>query len=163
MFVSDVRQPKVDFFILGQWSCLCFRANRLCKSKDSKNNRGILKGKKLHFRLTCFAPKRFCLKPFAVSQFLGKNRFLDQILLFEPFFGQLTWEWLKERFPTLRTSISANWMAAFLFFGHVHQPMFFFESVSNFFLALFFFHLPFFLQAVFLPTLSSFFRKKFNL
>ena len=29
-------QPEVNFFILGKWSCLCFRADRLCKSKDSK-------------------------------------------------------------------------------------------------------------------------------
>ena len=102
MFVSDVRQPKVDFFILGQWSCLCFRANRLCKSKDSKNNRGILKGKKLHFRLTCLAPKRFCLKPFAVSQFFGKNRFLDQILLFEPFFGPVNMGMAKREISNTR-------------------------------------------------------------
>ena len=26
-----------------------------------------------------------------------KNRMLDQILLFEPFFGQLAWEWLKKK------------------------------------------------------------------
>ena len=32
-----------------------------------------------------------------------KNRMLDPILLFEPFFGQLAWEWLKKIFPTLRT------------------------------------------------------------
>ena len=41
------------------------------------------------------------LNHFTVSQFLGKNRILDQILLLEPFFGQLAWEWPKKRFPTL--------------------------------------------------------------
>ena len=33
----------------------------------------------------------------------GKNRILDQILLYEPFFTQLAWEWLKKRFPSLKT------------------------------------------------------------
>ena len=32
------------------------------------------------------------IQPFAVSQFLGENRILNQILLFEPFFGQLARE-----------------------------------------------------------------------
>ena len=41
------------------------------------------------------------LNRFTVSQFLGKSRILDQILLLEPFFGQLAWEWSKKRFPTL--------------------------------------------------------------
>ena len=33
----------------------------------------------------------------------GKNHVLDQILLYEPFFTHLAWEWLKRRFPALRT------------------------------------------------------------
>ena len=37
------------------------------------------------------------LNRFAVSQFLGENRILDQILLLEPFFGQLAWAGMAKK------------------------------------------------------------------
>ena len=37
------------------------------------------------------------LNRFAVSQFLGENRILDQILLLEPFFGQLAWAGMTKK------------------------------------------------------------------
>ena len=49
------------------------------------------------------------LNRFAVSQFLGENRILDQILLLEPFFGQLAWEWPKKRFPTLKGDVTQDY------------------------------------------------------
>ena len=39
---------------------------------------------------------------FAWDVMVRENRILDQILLYEPFFTQLAWEWLKKRFTTLR-------------------------------------------------------------
>ena len=37
------------------------------------------------------------LNRFAVSPFLGENRILDQILLLEPFFGQLAWAGMTKK------------------------------------------------------------------
>ena len=37
------------------------------------------------------------LNRFAVSQFFEENRILDQILLLEPFFGQLAWAGMTKK------------------------------------------------------------------
>ena len=88
---------------------------------------------------------------FAWDVMVRENRILDQILLYEPFFTQLAWEWLKKRFNTKEyrniifylLDVIKNFKAAFLFFAHALKSVF--RTYFNFFLDLFFFHLPFFL------------------